>query len=416
MAKQLVTSPALSPAVAPYPAGLRVGNLVFISGIVATDSEGKLVGRTRGKTDMAAQTTQVLTVIQDIARLLDSDSSRLAWLKTFVTDWKFVKDWNLQRRFLRNSQRLLPAPSPAGAAAMGGLAQEGLLLETEGIAIEGQPLEPLPMSHYPPLKPYLRGGVRAGDLLFLSACTPLSARGRLVAPGNARAQSVAALDSLSQALAAAGFSPADVVRTVVTVADDRDLPTVYDVYRGYFKEPYPAMTAIQGLLPVTGMLVQVEAWASRRRPRTVVAPGQKWSDRLSPPPTPSSHAVQTGDLVFLSALPSLSPAGRLSGAGDMRAQTLRCLEQLETTLDLVGLTPEDVVKTTIYMTDWRAYWPYNNAYGEFFQEPYPARSSFRTGLPIKGSLIQMDAIAVAGASTSARVAVSDRTFWRPERK
>jgi 2-iminobutanoate/2-iminopropanoate deaminase len=108
----------------------------------------------------------------------------------------------------------------------------------------------------------------------------------------------------------------------------------------------------------------------------------------------------------------VSPRGRLVGAGDMKVQTVRALEQLATSLELLGLTVEDVVKITVYITDWREYVAYNEVYGDFFQSPYPARSTVRMGLPLAGALIQVDAIAVAGASESAIALDSDRTFWK----
>ena len=46
MAKRTVTSPSLSPPIAPYPTVVKVGDLLFVSGIVGTDSAGRLVGGT----------------------------------------------------------------------------------------------------------------------------------------------------------------------------------------------------------------------------------------------------------------------------------------------------------------------------------------------------------------------------------
>ena len=408
MAKRTVTSPSLSPPLAPYPTAVKAGDLVFVSGIVGTDSDGKLVGGTRGKADMAAQANQVLGTVEAALRLLGSDVSRLVQLRAFVTDWKLLE------RYYRAGRRFLGSRSrPTGSTVMSGLAQEGLVLEIEGVAVDGAAIQFVEGPAGPASGPYASGGVRAGNLLFASGCTALSGRGRVVGRGSIREQSRVALESLGRILASAGFSPGDVMKLFVTVADARQLAAFDRAYESYFDEPRPAVTFVQGQLPVPGLLVAVDAIASKDTPKTVVAPRVgRWSDTLAPPPASASQAIRAGDLAYVSGLLGVSPKGRLVGAGDMKAQTVRALEQLATSLELLGLTAEDVVKTTVYITDWREYVAYNEVYGDFFQSPYPARSTVQMGLPLAGALIQVDAIAVAGASESAIVLDSDRTFWK----
>ena len=67
---------------------------------------------------------------------------------------------------------------------------------------------------------------------------------------------------------------------------------------------------------------------------------------------------------------------------------------------------DDVVKTTVMLTDWRHYAAYNEVYQTYFTPPYPARSTIGGGLVKPGALIEIEAIAVAGARDSA-VAVTN---------
>jgi len=91
----------------------------------------------------------------------------------------------------------------------------------------------------------------------------------------------------------------------------------------------------------------------------IVVPG------LSEPPGYTHVAVARGaKLVFTAGQGPLDEAGNLVGPGDLVAQTRRALANLEATLAEAGATPDDVVKTTVYVvaaeqedlpTAWQAF-------------------------------------------------------------
>ena len=56
-------------------------------------------------------------------------------------------------------------------------------------------------------------------------------------------------------------------------------------------------------------------------------------------------------------------------------QARKALENLRATLNAAGLGLEHVVKTTIFLSDMDEFAAVNQVYGEFFEEPYPARST-----------------------------------------
>jgi len=63
-------------------------------------------------------------------------------------------------------------------------------------------------------------------------------------------------------------------------------------------------------------------------------------------------------------------------------------------LEEAGYGFENVVKTTVYLTDMKDFAVMNEIYATFYKEPYPARVAFAVaGLP-KGSLIEIDVVAV----------------------
>lgn len=109
---------------------------------------------------------------------------------------------------------------------------------------------------------------------------------------------------------------------------------------------------------------------------------------------PYSQAVDTGSQVFLSGNIPLDPVtGELAG-GDVKTQTERVLKNIETILKEANLTLKDIVKTTVFITDLTFFAEMNEVYGEFFAEPYPARSTVQVSALPRGAKIEIEAIAI----------------------
>jgi 2-iminobutanoate/2-iminopropanoate deaminase len=109
---------------------------------------------------------------------------------------------------------------------------------------------------------------------------------------------------------------------------------------------------------------------------------------------PYSQAISAGDFVFCSGQIPLDPAtGEMVGAGDVRAQAKRVMENLAAVLAAAGLDFKHVVKTTIYLADLADFAAVNEVYGGFLADPPPARATVQVaGLP-KGARVEIDAIA-----------------------
>jgi 2-iminobutanoate/2-iminopropanoate deaminase len=110
---------------------------------------------------------------------------------------------------------------------------------------------------------------------------------------------------------------------------------------------------------------------------------------------PYSQAIAAGGLVFCSGQIALDPAsGEMVGADDVRAQTVRVMENLKAVLAAAGASLGDVARTTIYLADLQDFGTVNEIYGRYFGEAPPARTTVEVaGLP-KGALVEIDAVAV----------------------
>jgi len=108
---------------------------------------------------------------------------------------------------------------------------------------------------------------------------------------------------------------------------------------------------------------------------------------------PYSQAVQAGDLLFCSGQIPLDPkTGELVGGG-VEEQTRQVMKNLEEVLKAAGATFEDLVRTTIYLTDIAAFPVVNDIYAGYLGESPPARATVEVSALPKGALVEIDGIA-----------------------
>jgi reactive intermediate/imine deaminase len=98
---------------------------------------------------------------------------------------------------------------------------------------------------------------------------------------------------------------------------------------------------------------------------------------------PYSQGVLDGDTVYVSGQGPVDPESGAIVSGDIEAQTERTLENVAAVLAAAGCTLDDVVKSTVFVTDMDDYDAVNEVYGEYMETPYPARSAVEVAdLPI----------------------------------
>jgi len=116
------------------------------------------------------------------------------------------------------------------------------------------------------------------------------------------------------------------------------------------------------------------------------------TDQAPAPSGAYTQALAVGPFVFLSGQIALDAQGR-QVEGDIVVQTCQVIANLKAVLVAAGLTLKDVVKTTIYLADMADFQEFNRAYGEFFPQHPPARTTVQAaGLP-RGVAVEIDAIA-----------------------
>ena len=107
---------------------------------------------------------------------------------------------------------------------------------------------------------------------------------------------------------------------------------------------------------------------------------------------PYSQAISANGFLFISGQLGVTPAGEFAGSG-VEAQAEQSLENLKNILAEAGLTFDNTVKTTIFLTDMADFAKVNTVYAKFFKEPYPARSTVAVKTLPKDALVEIELIA-----------------------
>ncbi len=108
---------------------------------------------------------------------------------------------------------------------------------------------------------------------------------------------------------------------------------------------------------------------------------------------PYSQALVQGDMVFCSGQIPLDPATGEMAQG-IENQTRQVLKNLTAVLAENGMTLANVIKTTVFLADLNDFAAMNQVYAQYFTQPFPARSCVQVAAIPKGSLVEIECIAV----------------------
>ena len=108
---------------------------------------------------------------------------------------------------------------------------------------------------------------------------------------------------------------------------------------------------------------------------------------------PYSAAIKVGELIFTSGQIPADPATGELAPGGIAEQTEQSLKNLSAVLEAAGSGLDQVIKTTCFLTDMADFAAFNAAYGKYFSEHKPARSTVAVKALPKGALVEIECVA-----------------------
>ena len=108
---------------------------------------------------------------------------------------------------------------------------------------------------------------------------------------------------------------------------------------------------------------------------------------------PYSQAIRIGDFLYTSGQIALDPESGIFLSGEIEEETEQTLKNISAILQAGGVNLENVIKTTVYLSDLNDFTRMNQVYEKYFSKNKPARACVQVAALPKGAKIEIDAIA-----------------------
>ena len=365
-AKEIVMS---GPApVGPYSPAVKAGGLIYVSGTLAQDAAGAVVG----KGDIGAQTRRVIERMRDVLTSAGSSLDQVVSVTVFL---KSQSDFAAMNDAYRGYWTKDP---PTRTTVVSELVLPDALVEMSMIAVPNGAERVVihPESWIKSPNPYSYA-IRTGDTLFMAGLVSRNGRDNTVVGGDVGAQTKVVLDNAGELLKAAGMSHANVVSSKVYMPDVGPFQQMNEVYRRYFGTAPPARATVKAALAGPQYNVEITLIASSAK-KEVIADGRPVNPNLS-------AAIRAGNRVYVSGMLGNTAETK----GNTVAQTKETLARIGRALEAGGCSPADVVDAVVYVTDVSNFASMNEAYRPFFERNFPARTTIGAGLVAADGLVEI---------------------------
>jgi len=120
------------------------------------------------------------------------------------------------------------------------------------------------------------------------------------------------------------------------------------------------------------------------------------TDKAPAPIGPYNQAIKAGNTLYVSGQVAIDPATNEVVTGTIEVEATLVMNNLKAILEEAGYGFEDVVKSTIFLSDMGTFAKVNEIYGSFFTGNYPARETVQVSVLPKNLNVEISVIAHKG--------------------
>jgi 2-iminobutanoate/2-iminopropanoate deaminase len=361
----------------PFSPAVRAGDLIYVSGTMATDAQGKLTPGT-----IQAQTKRTLENIAQVLKAagvgLDRAASVHVYLKN-ASDFEAMNE--VYRSFWPPSSR---KALPVRTTVVAGLVLPDALIEISMVALrKGAERKVILPAGWQP-SPNYSYGIQSGDTLFLAGLVSRDNKANTQVTGDMTTQTKQVMDNATAILQAAGMTHADVVSSRVYITDVAKFQEMNAAYRAYFPKDPPARATVKAALMNAQYAVEITLLAVKSKDRQAIVPLNENGQPAALNPNLSA-AIRVGNRLYLSGMLGNTPDNR----GNAKAQSERTLTALGRALKAAGFEWQHVVEGLVYVTDAKHFSAMNGVYRPQFGKDFPARATVITDLVNADGLVEI---------------------------
>ena len=109
---------------------------------------------------------------------------------------------------------------------------------------------------------------------------------------------------------------------------------------------------------------------------------------------PYSQAIKAGNLIFISGQLPINPHTGVLVTDDVKKAAKQSMDNVAAILKEAGTSMDNVIKTTVFLSDMKNFVPFNEVYGTYFKDKMPARSAIQIAKLPKDGILEVEAIAL----------------------
>lgn len=373
--KKVIKNEKIKPPLPVLSPGILCENFVFVLGMAGLDKNRKPISK-----DIGIQTVRTMERIEEVLKAEDLSFKNVVRARFSLTD---VKDFEaVNNTYRKITGEDLPACTFMQVKRNPILGED---VKIQMIAYKGEK-RPVQTDKAPALLPGCPQAIAVGDFLFVQGMNGVDVNsGRIVGRGIAE-QTAKAIENISEVLKVENLTLENLVKASIFLTDLKETNKAEEVYRKYIDFLAPSIFEVPRISE-RDEKIKIEVIASKKIGKRLIV-------KKAPVSFPGmAQGISIGGFVFVHGMGGIDATTGNLASKDIVKQTEMTLKNLEEVLKEDGMTLEDAVDASIFVTDMNQYPVINETYAKYMGEQPPARICVEISRMPSGCDIMIEVIA-----------------------